>query len=99
MRKRITQQDKKIIIYELHQKWAREYLEKLTGALDGIFKYLNITASLDTSNHEDVEILVNTHITFDKYLNLKEEIKLNLRLLEITTREITVIPNKKKENK
>lgn len=82
MRKRITLQDKKILIYEIHQEWAREHLEKLTVYLDELFHFTYVDAK------------------DSRYLELKGEIKLNLRLLEFSTRKLEPeFFGKKKENK
>ena len=80
MRKRITLQDKKILIYEIHQGWAREHLEKLTTTLDELFSYLD-------------ELQGNKHLCSA----LKEETRLQLRLLETVTRKIQ-LPSRNKEN-
>ena len=72
MRKRITLQDKKILIYEIHQGWAREHLEKLTDDLNVMFSQVI---------HENMEKDLG-------YLKLKEDIKLQLRLLEFSTRKL-----------
>ena len=82
MRKRITLQDKKILIYEIHQGWAREHLEKLSYELAEFFSIVN--------PREDSKHL---------YDSTKENIRLQLRLLEITTREFQLPQSKKKKQK
>ena len=82
MRKRITLQDKKILIYEIHQGWAREHLEKLSYDLAEFFSVVN--------PREDSKHL---------YTGLKESIRLQLRLLEFSTRKLgPEFFSKKKEN-
>ena len=73
MRKRITLQDKKILIYEIHQGWAREHLEELTEGLRSFYKFIEEYPTFDGSS---------------RFNDLKEEIKLQLRLLEFSTRKL-----------
>jgi len=80
MRKRITQQDKKLILYELQRNWAEECLDKLAKGLEELFKIKSFS-----TQEEGI-----------KYRELKGGIKLQLKLLEIATREIK-LPSRKKE--
>ena len=82
MRKRITLQDKKILIYEIHQGWARAHLKSLSTALYFILDHHEAVPERDSA-----------------YLEQKEEVLLNLRLLEFSTRKLEPeFFGKKKEN-